>query len=89
LSRILQLYGKGNDELSYHLGRRDSFARCYGIRRERIRQIEARGLLKLRQPNRSQRLAGFQVNEAVEESRPAAALKGPSSFCPNTVDERA
>ncbi|HEV3256070.1 MAG TPA: sigma-70 family RNA polymerase sigma factor [Gemmataceae bacterium] len=37
----------------------DEVARCYGITRERIRQIEARGLLKLRQPGRSQRLAGF------------------------------
>ena len=37
----------------------DEVARCYGITRERIRQIEARGLIKLRQPVRSQRLAGF------------------------------
>jgi RNA polymerase primary sigma factor len=37
----------------------DEVARTYGITRERIRQIEARGLLKLRQPNRSQRLAEF------------------------------
>src|SRR6516165_7651302 len=37
----------------------DEVARTYGITRERIRQIEARGLLKLRQPLRSQRLAGF------------------------------
>ncbi len=37
----------------------DQVARCYGITRERIRQIEARSLLKLRQPLRSQRLAGF------------------------------
>lgn len=37
----------------------DEVAKVYGITRERIRQIEARGLLKLRQPGRSQRLAGF------------------------------
>jgi len=37
----------------------DEVARTYGITRERIRQIEARGLLKLRQPTRSQRLAEF------------------------------
>jgi len=37
----------------------DEVARSYGITRERIRQIEARGLVKLRQPLRSQRLAGF------------------------------
>ena len=37
----------------------DEVARCYGITRERIRQIEARSLLKLRQPTRSKRLAGF------------------------------
>jgi RNA polymerase primary sigma factor len=37
----------------------DEVAKCYGITRERIRQIEARSLLKLRQPVRSQRLAGF------------------------------
>ncbi len=43
----------------------DEVARCYGITRERIRQIEARGLIKLRMPNRSQRLAGFQVDEAM------------------------
>jgi RNA polymerase primary sigma factor len=41
----------------------DEVARCYGITRERIRQIEARGLLKLRQPVRSQRLAGFAEAE--------------------------
>jgi RNA polymerase primary sigma factor len=37
----------------------DEVARLYGITRERIRQIEARGLLKLRQPIRSARLEEF------------------------------
>lgn len=37
----------------------DEVAKLYGITRERIRQIEARGLLKLRQPIRSQRLVEF------------------------------
>ncbi len=37
----------------------DEVARSYGITRERIRQIEARSLGKLRHPNRSKRLAGF------------------------------
>jgi RNA polymerase primary sigma factor len=37
----------------------EEVARAYGITRERIRQIEARGLLKLRQPLRSMRLADF------------------------------
>ena len=37
----------------------DEVAKQYGITRERIRQIEARGLLKLRQPTRSQRLEAF------------------------------
>jgi RNA polymerase primary sigma factor len=41
----------------------DEVARSYGITRERIRQIEARGLLKLRQPVRSQRLVGFTEKE--------------------------
>ncbi len=41
----------------------DEVARVYGITRERIRQIEARGLLKLRQPVRSQRLAEFAEAE--------------------------
>jgi RNA polymerase primary sigma factor len=41
----------------------DEVARCYGITRERIRQIEARSLLKLRQPKRSERLAGFAESE--------------------------
>jgi RNA polymerase primary sigma factor len=41
----------------------DEVARTYGITRERIRQIEARGLLKLRQPNRSRRLAEFAERE--------------------------
>jgi RNA polymerase primary sigma factor len=46
----------------------DEVARTYGITRERIRQIEARGLLKLRQPVRSQRLAGFaELDEADDE----------------------
>jgi RNA polymerase primary sigma factor len=37
----------------------DEVAQSYGITRERIRQIEARSLSKLRQPIRSSRLAGF------------------------------
>jgi RNA polymerase primary sigma factor len=37
----------------------DEVAKVYGITRERIRQIEARGLLKLRQPVRSARLEEF------------------------------
>jgi RNA polymerase primary sigma factor len=37
----------------------EEVARTYGITRERIRQIEARGLLKLRQPLRRHRLADF------------------------------
>jgi RNA polymerase primary sigma factor len=37
----------------------DEVAKLYGITRERIRQIEARGLLKLRQPTRSARLEEF------------------------------
>ena len=41
----------------------DEVARCYGITRERIRQIEARSLIKLRQPLRSQRLVGFAEDE--------------------------
>jgi RNA polymerase primary sigma factor len=41
----------------------DEVAKVYGITRERIRQIEARGLLKLRQPLRSQRLEGFKDSE--------------------------
>lgn len=41
----------------------DEVARTYGITRERIRQIESRGLHKLRQPIRSQRLAGFAEKE--------------------------
>jgi len=41
----------------------DEVAKVYGITRERIRQIEARGLLKLRQPLRSQKLAEFAEHE--------------------------
>jgi RNA polymerase primary sigma factor len=37
----------------------DEIAQRFGITRERIRQIEARGLAKLRHPDRSARLAGF------------------------------
>jgi RNA polymerase primary sigma factor len=37
----------------------DEVAELFGITRERIRQIEARGLLKLRQPERSARLEDF------------------------------
>ena len=40
----------------------DEVARQYGITRERIRQIEARGLLKLRQPVRRDRLEEFTDN---------------------------
>jgi RNA polymerase primary sigma factor len=45
----------------------DEVAKVYGITRERIRQIEARGLLKLRQPLRSRRLAGFADTHHLEE----------------------
>ena len=41
----------------------DEVARIYSITRERIRQIEARGLLKLRQPTRSQRLEEFAESD--------------------------
>jgi RNA polymerase primary sigma factor len=41
----------------------DEVARQYGITRERIRQIEARGLCKLRQPNRMLRLEQFTDDE--------------------------
>ncbi len=41
----------------------DDVARMYGITRERIRQIEARALLKLRQPVRRDRLEGFSEVE--------------------------
>ena len=41
----------------------DEVAQSYGITRERIRQIEARSLSKLRQPIRSSRLAGFAEKE--------------------------
>jgi RNA polymerase primary sigma factor len=37
----------------------EEVSREFGITRERIRQIEARGLLKLRQPDRKDRLAEF------------------------------
>src|SRR5262249_23739036 len=37
----------------------DEVARIFGITRERVRQIESRGLGKLRQPERRNRLAGF------------------------------
>jgi RNA polymerase primary sigma factor len=50
----------------------DEVARQYGITRERIRQIEARGLLKLRQPTRSSRLEEFADGEAEETPPPAA-----------------
>jgi RNA polymerase primary sigma factor len=41
----------------------EEVARIYRITRERIRQIEARGLLKLRQPMRKQRLVEFNETE--------------------------
>ncbi|HXG09000.1 MAG TPA: sigma-70 family RNA polymerase sigma factor [Gemmataceae bacterium] len=41
----------------------EEVAQTYGITRERIRQIEARGLLKLRQPVRSRRLEEFAEAE--------------------------
>jgi RNA polymerase sigma factor (sigma-70 family) len=45
--------------LDGHVYTLDEVAEIYGITRERIRQIEARGVLKLRQPLRSARLAEF------------------------------
>jgi RNA polymerase primary sigma factor len=46
----------------------DEVAKTYGITRERIRQIEARGLVKLRHPARSQRLASFAEIEVADNS---------------------
>jgi RNA polymerase primary sigma factor len=46
----------------------DEVAKQYGITRERIRQIEARGLLKLRQPVRRDRLEEFA--DAEDEYKP-------------------
>jgi RNA polymerase primary sigma factor len=40
----------------------EDVASTYGITRERIRQIEARAIVKLRQPARSQRLEAFREN---------------------------
>jgi RNA polymerase primary sigma factor len=37
----------------------DELAKQFGVTRERVRQIECRGLQKLRDPDRSARLAGF------------------------------
>jgi RNA polymerase primary sigma factor len=37
----------------------DEVAAVFGVTRERVRQLEARALLKLRQPGRSERLAAF------------------------------
>ena len=37
----------------------EEVAQLFGVTRERIRQIEIRGLLRLRDPERSERLAGF------------------------------
>lgn len=37
----------------------DEVAQAFGVTRERVRQIETRGILKLRQPERRERLAGF------------------------------
>ncbi|MHB1423505.1 MAG: sigma-70 family RNA polymerase sigma factor [Gemmataceae bacterium] len=39
----------------------DEIAQRFGVTRERVRQIESRGLEKLRHPDRSSRLAGFSV----------------------------
>jgi RNA polymerase primary sigma factor len=45
----------------------DEIARLYGITRERVRQIESRGMQKLRQPERSERLASFaEIQEDAE-----------------------
>jgi len=46
----------------------DEVAKQYGITRERIRQIEARGILKLRQPTRAVRLEGFA--DVIEPPQP-------------------
>ncbi|NBR04231.1 MAG: RNA polymerase sigma factor RpoD/SigA [Planctomycetes bacterium] len=40
----------------------EDVASTYGITRERIRQIESRAIIKLRQPSRSQRLEAFREN---------------------------
>ena len=37
----------------------EEVGRCFGVTRERIRQIEAKALRKLRNPKRSEKLKGF------------------------------
>jgi RNA polymerase primary sigma factor len=53
----------------------DEVARIYGITRERIRQIEARGIGKLRQPTRSARLEQFTDSDDDQPPRPLPPLE--------------
>jgi RNA polymerase primary sigma factor len=67
LTEVLQsLAPRDREVIELRYGLRDGRARTleqvaqvFGITRERIRQIESRGLLKLRQPERQDRLAAF------------------------------
>ena len=54
----------------------DEVAKCYGITRERIRQIEARSLVKLRQPVRSQRLESFAAGQSMNKNGEAGPRRG-------------
>jgi RNA polymerase primary sigma factor len=70
----LQDRERGVLELRYGLtarsrGRSRRSGTCYGVTRERIRQIEKRTLAKLRHPSHARRLAG--LSEAPEQPRPA------------------
>lgn len=50
----------------------EEVGRRFGVTRERIRQIEAKALRRLRHPSRSRRLQGFVGDESRESGRPFA-----------------
>ena len=56
----------------------------FDVTRERIRQIEAKALRKLRHPSRSEKLRSFSK----ESSRPAKTIRGPHSTAQFTSIDR-
>jgi RNA polymerase primary sigma factor len=58
----------------------EEIGKMYHVTRERIRQIEAKGLRKLRHPTRLRHLQGFlETNQPSSDTRPAPPLRAPAN----------
>ena len=62
---------------SYHTYTLEEVGRQFRVTRERIRQIEAKALKKMRHPTRIRQLHGFLELQNFEDQRPEALRQDP------------